>query len=616
MSISPNLLNLALWIGGILMSLAGIAWIVRCLFADRARGRRRCPSCWYDFAGLAANARCPECGRDGLTERHLACTRRRWGLACLAIIPLIAGYITWATPRVFEEKSATGFFPTTFLVLAAPTLDAKAIDNANNLRGLTFARLNRGEIKRPWRWLWRQRVKLAHTLTGTPYIEVAWEDVKSMFPPPGPLPERIWDRSPINTEEEPAQPTAEDFGSGIAHFSGLYWSTKPGDAEVVELMIGEYWLCTGPAMQIEKAHAIAKSLMHAQRDLDRGKLPPHRRFDFTDVSASTAVLERLESSIVPAWEGTITLPQLAERISLAAGCPVDLDLEPSTLTSYESALRPADNSSASVRVALGALCARADASMTWSVRDGRIVIHRRPHEAAGPRGPQFLDPRLAFFDVSDILTTGSILDAFPDTAENVTWSVTDRARVEPQRWMLNGGDHPIGAIGNFLVVEADLPTLHLIGLYFELIRKSQPNLGAVRELALAWGQLPDHEPSSSDVMTYLSGTKLNPEVIAYNLDPIVGEAIKNPAAMSEINSAYWLRSNALRGTGGVLDALSNLNVHVGPNESLPDWATLLNDSTLLVIAPAPTQAKVAQLLREFEARRLAQPAAADAPPAK
>ena len=260
--------------------------------------------------------------------------------------------------------------------------------------------MGRGEIKHPWRWLWRQRVKLAHMLTGTPYIEVAWADVKSMYPPPGPLPERIWDRSPINTEEEPAHPPVKDSGSGIAHVSGMYWSTTPEDPKVVQALIGEHWLCSGPAMQVEKAHAIAKSLIRTRRDLDRSEVPLRRQFDLNDVSESAAILERLESSFVPAWEGTITLPQLVEKLSLAAGCPVELDLEPSTLTNYESRLEPAALPAASVRVTLGALCTYANASMTWTVSDGRIIIHRRTAQGIGETrlDPEFLDRRLAFLD--------------------------------------------------------------------------------------------------------------------------------------------------------------------------------------------------------------------------
>jgi hypothetical protein len=619
MSISPNLLNLALWIGGILLSLAGVAWIVRCLFADRARGRRRCPSCWYDFAGLATDSRCPECGRDDLTERHLARTRRRWGLACLAFIPLIAGYITWATPRVFEEKSATGFFPTTFLVLAAPTLDAKAIDNANNLRGLTFARLNRGEIKRPWRWLWRQRVKLAHTLTGTPYIEVAWDDVKSIYPPPEPVPARIWDRSPINSDlHDPNLPTVENFGSGLEAITRFYWILAPGDPDDLSCIIGEHWLATGSAAKIQRARDVLSLLQRARADVLRGELPPQRRFDFTDVGASNAVLERLESTFVPAWEGTITLPQLAEKLSLAAGCPVDLDLEPATLNEYESTLKPAASPAASVRVTLGTLCTFADDPITWTVRDGRIIILRRPNpDGASTRlPPAFIDPQLAVFDISDLIAPGSQFRSINKDAKYASYDLIEivTASVDPFQLAENGGDFVIEAVGTLTAVEADPPTIHLIGLLIDLIRQSESGFGTDRQRVLTWGELPRDRQSLCDAKATLSGTRSNPQIIAHNLDRIFGEVISDVVGSNNAELVDFERYKSLHENGGLVERLLDLKAETCPDAKAPRMNyAVLSTSTLLVIAPAPTQAKVADILREFEARRLAQPASTIAP---
>lgn len=530
MTLSPNLLNLALWTGGILLSLAGIAWILRCLFADRARGRRRCPSCWYDFAGLAANSRCPECGCEGLTERHLSRTRRRWPLACLAFIPLIAGYITWTTPRVFEENSATGFFPTTFLVLAAPTLDAKAIADGSNLRGLTFARLNRGEIKRPWRWLWRQRIKLAHTLTGTPYIEVAWDDVKLIYPPPEPVQPVEPQESPfIHIAEMRDDPTLEYFGAGLEALAKFDWILAPDDPGDFSCVIAEYWLATGSAAKIQRARDVRSILQRARADVLRGELPPHRRFDLTDVDASNAVLERLESTFVPAWEGTTTLPQLAEKLSLAAGCPVDLDLEPAALTEYESTLKPAASPAASVRVTLDTLCTDADTPITWTVRDGRIILQRRP--AREPRSiwiqPDYVDPSLVIFDVSDLLADESeILGKYVLVSEKqarltnlITWNI------DPDSWITNAGYHTLGVVGNFLAVEADLPTIHLIGLLIDFMRQLESNLGRDRRCVLTWGEMPRDRDSLCGSRATLSGTRSNSQIVAYSLDLILAEAI-------------------------------------------------------------------------------------------
>ncbi len=55
---------------------------------DRAKGRRRCPKCWYDMAGTATT--CPECGYVGNNARAFSRTRRRWRWATVGV--LIAVY--------------------------------------------------------------------------------------------------------------------------------------------------------------------------------------------------------------------------------------------------------------------------------------------------------------------------------------------------------------------------------------------------------------------------------------------------------------------------------------------------------------------------------------------
>jgi hypothetical protein len=60
-----------------LVALGAVAWG---LWGDRARGRARCPSCWYSLEG--AGPTCPECGtRSEGRERHRA--RRRWWMVTL-----------------------------------------------------------------------------------------------------------------------------------------------------------------------------------------------------------------------------------------------------------------------------------------------------------------------------------------------------------------------------------------------------------------------------------------------------------------------------------------------------------------------------------------------------
>lgn len=68
----------------------GMCGVIGALFADRARGRRRCPRCRYDMAATPA-VTCPECGRTAARERDLFTTKRHWGLAAFCLLLLAAG---------------------------------------------------------------------------------------------------------------------------------------------------------------------------------------------------------------------------------------------------------------------------------------------------------------------------------------------------------------------------------------------------------------------------------------------------------------------------------------------------------------------------------------------
>jgi len=78
--------------GWVLFS-AGVVVLVWALFWDRARGRRRCPKCWYDMSGVPGLT-CPECGRTQRHDRRLFATRRPWAVAILGLVCLGAAYPT------------------------------------------------------------------------------------------------------------------------------------------------------------------------------------------------------------------------------------------------------------------------------------------------------------------------------------------------------------------------------------------------------------------------------------------------------------------------------------------------------------------------------------------
>lgn len=105
----PNLMNgwpaWVWWLGAGVVGGLGITLLAWALVWDRAKGRARCPRCWYDMAGAAGSAEgfvCPECGKRIRNERGLKKTRRRWKWAAIAVPLLLAGTSAglWPTVKV------------------------------------------------------------------------------------------------------------------------------------------------------------------------------------------------------------------------------------------------------------------------------------------------------------------------------------------------------------------------------------------------------------------------------------------------------------------------------------------------------------------------------------
>ncbi len=95
------------------------AW--RALFRDRANGRRRCPKCWFDMS-YTPGVRCGECGFSAQDEKQLRRTRRRYGLAVLAILACV-GVAVGLNFRM-GDRGMLSLVPTKALILSLPfTMD-------------------------------------------------------------------------------------------------------------------------------------------------------------------------------------------------------------------------------------------------------------------------------------------------------------------------------------------------------------------------------------------------------------------------------------------------------------------------------------------------------------
>ena len=90
------------------------------LFADRPRGKRRCPRCWYDMA-YSPGMTCSECGFTGRSEKDFKKTRRRWGIGLLAIMggTILGGYVIDKA----NQKGWPSYLPTDMLIWTLPFTD-------------------------------------------------------------------------------------------------------------------------------------------------------------------------------------------------------------------------------------------------------------------------------------------------------------------------------------------------------------------------------------------------------------------------------------------------------------------------------------------------------------
>ncbi len=105
------------------MAIGALFLLVRALFRDRARGRYRCPRCWYDLTpkdgAPALPITCSECGRVAKKIRRLRKTRRRWRWALVALALMAASGAVALYPRV-QRNGFWSLVPTWFLVDTMP----------------------------------------------------------------------------------------------------------------------------------------------------------------------------------------------------------------------------------------------------------------------------------------------------------------------------------------------------------------------------------------------------------------------------------------------------------------------------------------------------------------
>ena len=104
-----------------------VVWAL--LIRGRAKGKRRCPKCWYDMPATDGMT-CPECGRTQSREKEFAKRRRSWKLASVGGLLLMASYGASVTPDV-KRNGWMWAVPRWALVLMVPVLEPPARTESN-----------------------------------------------------------------------------------------------------------------------------------------------------------------------------------------------------------------------------------------------------------------------------------------------------------------------------------------------------------------------------------------------------------------------------------------------------------------------------------------------------
>ncbi len=97
-----SIVALVAWVVAALLALLGLVLLLLGFFRDKHKGKRRCPSCWYDMAGVPGLT-CPECGKDATKETGLFKRRRsKWKISLgVTALALSVGVALW--PKVARD---------------------------------------------------------------------------------------------------------------------------------------------------------------------------------------------------------------------------------------------------------------------------------------------------------------------------------------------------------------------------------------------------------------------------------------------------------------------------------------------------------------------------------
>jgi hypothetical protein len=169
----PQLGDWMFWIAGCALGSVSLWILAWSLFNDRARGRRRCPKCWYDLSGTPGpeNLVCSECGYRARRERKFFKTRRRWRIALCGLLTGALAVGTASAPTV-QRHGWTCLAPTSVIVILGSHSPTKSPAVMNELA-------RRVEQRQLSSWQWQYLLNRAHDAikdccTVTPHSRIIW----------------------------------------------------------------------------------------------------------------------------------------------------------------------------------------------------------------------------------------------------------------------------------------------------------------------------------------------------------------------------------------------------------------------------------------------------------
>ena len=260
-------------------TLAGLGLLLAlwALFWDRARGRKRCPKCWYSMEGAAkgdgGKYKCPECGRRIADDRTLRRTRRRLRRVALGAFVCVVGYAVFMTPAVRRDGWIAAAPTSALIVLASPERLKEIAFNPTWNPKVPFdyeienELVRRGEERPVYGWqvdLFAWRIRRAEDAPADA-AEFTSYDISPLFTP-------LWWRSPIRFDSnDRAQIWTEFFYMWISLAIPESWVFN-GGADAALIQMGNRLFVWAPKEQ-QRIVALDLALLIADGDEGMSSAP-------------------------------------------------------------------------------------------------------------------------------------------------------------------------------------------------------------------------------------------------------------------------------------------------------------------------------------------------------